>query len=311
MRSRFAHVALALVVFAGFRQIPAGPNHVQEILARARAAIGDEARLQAVRSLSVRAIVPVGGIIYPGGFAHLHIDFLLPDRFLVSTEQAYLTLVDGYSSKGLIERRELSGQWTDARPADRSSDAYRLRLAARRRECARYLVAWLLTAPAEYGVEFVEATEPDKTVTKAESTGEKAPKAPNADVKPEPKKSELDADAVDVRGADGLALRLYFDKRTHRLVKLTYREPAPYGSSITPPASSPRAGEPGAPIFRSLEDPEGRTDQVTMEFAEHYPDDGLVFPHKVRIEVGGLHEEWEISRFQVNPTLDPKQFIQK
>jgi hypothetical protein len=284
MQPQFPRLALALALLAGSWQLSASPQHGQAILAQARAAIGGEARLQAVRSLSVNAVVPDGGEI-ARPFTHLHLDFLLPDKFLVSIERAYFMRVGGYNSKELIERRQVDGRWADLRPASRSSDAYTWQMAARRRECALYLVAWLLGAPAEYGVEFTEVT-----------AGESA----------DPK-----ADILDAKGGNDLAVRLYFDKITHRLVKLAYQVLVPTAAAGASKAPVPPMGPPGEPLFKGLEAPEAKPAEATMEFSGHHGDDGILFPHKIRIESEGLRDEWQISRFKVNPPLDVKYFERK
>lgn len=281
MRPQLPHVALALALLAGSSQVPAIPGQAQAVLAQARAAIGGEERLQAVKSLSLKGLAGTA----PTAFTNLQIDFLLPDRFLISRNRAYFRRVGGYNWKELIEQRWQDGLRADVRPADPDSDAYAWQMAARRRECARYLVAWLLMAPAEYGVQFTDDISGDK--------------------------ADARTDIVDAKGANEMALRLFFDKTTHLLVKLTYREQVPTSPAVASRPEARPVGERGEPLFTDLKAPEAKSTEVTMEFSEHHADDGIVFPHKVRIDAQGLQEEWQISRFRVNPPLDAKDFERK
>jgi hypothetical protein len=45
-----------------------------------------------------------------------------------------------------------------------------------------------------------------------------------------------------------------------------------------------------------------------MYFKDYHRDDGILFPHVVKIETGTLLEQLDISAFKVNPQIDPTRF---
>jgi hypothetical protein len=49
---------------------------------------------------------------------------------------------------------------------------------------------------------------------------------------------------------------------------------------------------------------------TTIRFADYRPVDGILLPHRLTIDTGPV-EEWEISSFKVNPTIDAKRFAPK
>jgi hypothetical protein len=286
MGRRFPQAALALVLIAGSWPFPPTSDRASEILAQARQAIGGETRLKAVKALSLEGAAQTDRERPAGLFTSLQVDFLLPDRFLISRYWPlfFLRRVGGFNKEEIIEQSMAGGHWADVTFGDSSTDARAWQLAARSRECARYLVAWLLMAPEQYAVQFIDAGG-------AEAAGSSA-------------------DIVDAKGANGFVARLFFHKDTHRLMALTYREPPQHARAVRtmPPA---RPAERDALIFKSIEGPGSKADESTMHFADHRADDGVVFPHRIRIESEGLVEEWQISRFKVNPPLSPKQFEPK
>lgn len=253
-------------------------DRAQQILAQARQAVGGEARLKAVRTLSVKGTIEPD---LPSAWrvANLQIDFALPDRFLVSRDWpgAFFRRIGGFDGEELIEQRQLSLKWTDMVP-DGGKQAVAWQLAARRRECARYLVAWLLMAPEPYGIRFTHG-------------GDGVAAARPADV-------------LDATGAHDFAARLLFDKVTHRLVDLSYRERLPNAD----PAAEPKAPAGAQPMFKAIEKPKSEPDKVMLHFDDYHADGGIVFPHRIRVETEGTGEVWKISRFRVNPDIDPRQF---
>jgi len=259
-------------------------TRADQILAQARQAIGGEARLKAVRSLSLKGVTEAGRESAASVMINLQIDFLLPDRFRISRTLSFFRRVGGFDGGDLVEQRQSSGAWTDVGFGKGDKEAYASQMAARKRECARYLVAWLLTAPEQYGVQFTE---------------------------PAGESGDGSTDVVDARGAHDFAARLFFDKNTHRLLKLTYREPVPGALATRVSPAAPQAAGRGEPLFKSLEASDSKTDEVTMQFDDYHADDGILFSHTARIESQGLREEWKISRFRVNPRLDAKYFERK
>ncbi len=281
MPRQCACALLVAVLIGCLRLAPTSARADSDVLRQAREAIGGEARLQAVRTLSVK-----------GGFQTQHerqrfelvefqMAFALPDRFLVSNNWpgAFLQRVGGFNGDRLIEQRLWRDKWTDLDVGDGGKEDLGREMAARRRESLRYLVAWLLGAPPECRVEFTDAGE------------ERTDQGP--------------ADVVLAKGAYDFAARLLFHKQTHRLLFVAYHEPP------LPPPAPPGANEtpqPGEPLFTTLEGPASKAEESRMHLSSFHDDDGIRFPHSMRVESEGLVQEWSISRIRVNPAFDAGLF---
>ncbi len=279
-----ALAAVALVVaFCGLAL--ARQDRAQEVLARAREAIGGQGRLAAVTSLSVKAssvmTVPViinGRPTTQRTKADLEIQILLPDKFLITRHGSLVNQVGGVNGTRLILERRPGVQMVFG-----GGDAIARMTAARQRELLRYLVGWLLLAPERSGVQF--------------SDGGVA----------RPEGEELNI--VEAKGANDFAARLFFDAQSH-LVMMTYQtSPASAPPTPIPEAKSADAEQ---PVFKSLEGPAPpRTTpprETRLRLADYHADDGILFPHRMTFETGEQVMEWEIKQFKVNPPLDPKRF---
>jgi len=307
-RGPFAAVFAVGAVVACSHLLSAAPDRATEILAQARQAIGGEARLNAVKSLSLEAKSRLEFRSISGELTNLKMEFLLPDRFLVTRNwpSSFLQRIGGFNAGQLIEQRLSSGLWADVGFGDGGKEALARQMAVRQREYVRYLIAWLLTVPEQYRVRFTDAGEADT--------------------------AEGRADVVDAKGANDFAARLFFDKQTRRLLMLTYQEPPPTVPGVRASPQKAKPPEEGEPLFKSIEGPALKVGETEMHLSKYGADDGILFPHRVRIEsestrsssarpsigypapemvrVGfeGILEEWQISRFRVNPPLKPKQF---
>ena len=279
MAHRFTLTALVLCASIGCSYLlAAAPDRAAAILDQAREAIGGQARLRAVHALSLKITSQSD---MDGGApvsTTLAMHFLMPDKFLVARDWpfSFTRRIGGFSGNQLVEQRLLSGVWADVGFGDGGTDALARQLAARRRECLRYLLAWLLTAPEQYGLQFSDGGE-------AGSPG-------------------AGADLVDVKGASDFAVRLSFDRQTHHLITLTYREPPANGVPASDPSTASRDNQ----VFKSIEGP--AAPETRMRLEQYRADDGIVFPHRVTIELEGLRDVWRISRFTVNPRLTSRQF---
>jgi hypothetical protein len=131
------------------------------------------------------------------------------------------------------------------------------------------------------------------------------------------------ADVIDVKGPDAFAARLFIDSKTHLPLMLSWQArsaPAPgrgRGPAGPPPAVPPAgaapagagspAAAPGAPAAappQSLPSVENR-----LYFAEYRSFDGLQLPTRVRRAAAGeTTEEITFDRFRINARVDSKRF---
>lgn len=257
-----------------------------EVLADARKAIGGENKLNAVRTIVAtgKSQRQMGQTQMSGD---IEIAIALPDRYLRTQVDnimgSSVTREQGFSGVELLERSVappgatvmFRGPDADANP----ERAKQMRLQAQKNELARLLVAWLLTAPAYAQAQFSYAGE-------AESPDGKA-------------------DALELKGADGLAFRVYIDKKTRRPLMLTYQGRPPVIRTQTITAGQrPAAGghgevEASAPPLTEIQ-----------WFVDEFRQVGdLWLPHRlVQATDGRTIEEWEFSKIAVNQPIKDDKF---
>ena len=302
MRIRIAIVltlALGLLTMTGRAARGDEKARAEELLAQARAALGGDAKLKAVQSLTVSGQLRqvVGGDGEQEQVqGEIQFDFLLPDKFMrtettgmgdglveitrvagINGEQAF---VDAHTSGG-------GGGMVIIRPGPSDPRSLAAQSRALRKEFARQLLAWLLVTPATLPLEYSYAGE--------------------ADVK------DGKADAIDVKGPDDFAARLFLDKQTHRPLLLSYRGPQPRMMmrrqvSDRPDEADKRRKEIEAQAARPPDQPPPLAD-IEMYFAEYRDEDGILLPHRITRAVNGqFNEEWELKKFKINPPLKADKF---
>jgi len=299
----------------------------QEILKQARAALGGEANLKAIRSLSASGKFhgALGGRAMEGD---LNLDLLLPDNYMrtikmsmgpakitrieaVNGEQVWMDMKRGAGIGGILGGlgggmggggmggpggggrgggmgipgggmggpggggRGGGGRGGDGQMGgmqEMNSPAMREQVRA---DFTRLLVAWLLTSPASAQIEFSYEQERETRDGKA--------------------------DALRVTGANDFTMLLYVDQQTHRPVMLAYRALMPRR------AAGPRGAEEpsGNPREPELVD-------VQVYLSDYKAASKVFLPHRVvKTSNGQTAEEWEISKYKLNPDLKPKKFEQK
>src|SRR5262249_51508852 len=195
---------------AGFIAQAAGDTKAAELLARARAALGGDAKLANVQALSCAGTLQraLGDRQITGD---LTIDLQLPDKLLRTESISPMGDVVLVSEQGVNGDKLLRNMKTlnappgvvirTPPPPAAGSDAEAQQLRNARAELARLAIAMLLTTPSSAPVEFSYGGE-------AESPDGKA-------------------DVVDAKGAGSFAARIFLDKASHRPLMLTYRGVAP------------------------------------------------------------------------------------
>lgn len=199
MKQTLKLTVFALIIFT-FAVVPLSAktnekakNRVEELLAKAREAIGGDAKIKAVKSLSLAGKFQRGV-----STNEVEFDFLFPDKYLkrekINTPlgtAATVYAIDGEtawfnasSSNETIKFENVSQKDTDVRKPIFRADA------------ARWVLGLLLRTPNGSPLEFAYA-------------GEGA-----ADGKP--------TFLIDVKGTDGFQARLFLDKTTLRLAMVSY-----------------------------------------------------------------------------------------
>jgi hypothetical protein len=276
---------VAALALGASATLGAGADKSREVLAEARKALGGQDRVDAVRTiLATGKSQRQMGQMQVGGDIELAI--ALPDRYVRTQIDnmmgAQVTREQGFNAGDLIER---SAAPPGARIMFRSGGddggdperGRQTRLQAQKNELARLLVAWLASAPAYARAEFTyigEAESPDGR-----------------------------ADAMEVKGADGLALKLFIDKKTRRPLMVTYQGRPPVIRTHTMTQGSQRPAE-GA---LAAETPPLTEIQWFVDDFRQVGD--LWLPHRlVQAAQGNTIEEWEFSKIVVNQPIKDDKF---
>lgn len=270
----------------------------EELLAQARQALGGDARLQAVQSLAVSGVFRrVLGPQMPESSGDFEIELLLPDKYKRTENMslmggaAQVTRIDGFNGEqAFFDTSSSGGMVMMRRPGAEDPKQLAGLVRTMRADVARNLIAWLLTVPDSYGIEFTYGGEAEA---------------------PEGK-----ADVIDAKGADGFAARLFLDKQTHKPLMLSYRAVLP---RMVMRAGAPQEGsrEDAEKRLKEMEK-EAQADaekhkpqesEINMFFADYRSVDGVQLPHRITRAVGSeVNEEWEIKKFKLNPPLKADRF---
>src|SRR5438105_6973578 len=128
------------------------------------------------------------------------------------------------------------------------------------------------------------------------------------------------ADVLDVKGAAGSSARLFLDATTHVPLMLTYQETMPDRRFRRGPrggegaAASPAPEASALPPLADARPPDAppRTVDVTLFLSDHRAIGGVELPYRISRAVGGnVVEEWEVTKWTVNPRLKPERFENK
>ena len=310
-------IAATLVVFAwsvlgvawGVAQTP-NPNEAEakagQLLKQARAAIGSEAQLNALTSLS--ALVTSHRTVGATQVRDLEYDILLPDKFRRRESSEPFTTVTVMDDDNISTRSIPNPAASAGADPLRENSNYPQAQVRRRADFLRVLLSLLLALPATEAAKYSyvgEWVDPDGHSEKADM--------PNK------------ADMIDVEAKDGFAARLYLDQKTHRLMALTYRgqqlsyalratanrmgEAPPIAKSASP-AARREALEKRRDLFEVFLSKAPLTDYRWV-FADYKNVKGVLLPHALtKSEAGHDYEEWVITQFKLNPKLTAAMFAQ-
>ena len=279
----------------------ANDARAEEILKQAREAIGGE-RLQKLEALNINGQYRrVFGDRQMAGDREISI--ALPNKYLVED-----SMNPGGLSTAMINYRGLNGEraWSGssggggmvfrmAGPGGQQLSPEQMEASLRRifqAEFMRYVLAMTLAAPASMSLEYKYAGE--------------------SDVDGEP------ADVLDVTGPDHFSARIFFDKKNHLPLLLSYRGPKPRIVTMSRPAGG--AARSQEDIKKAREEAEKKIasehspaapEEVDffIRLSDHKKVEGLMLPFKFTfLTESEVSEEFEIAKYQVNPQFKADKF---
>lgn len=279
----------------------AGDSQAREILKQAREAVGGEQRLQKIEGLHINGQYRrVFGERQLAGDREISI--VLPNKYLVED-----SMNPGGLSTAMINTRALNGDhaWSGTSgggggmiirmggPGGQQASPEQMEQMLRRiyqAEFARYVLAMTLAPPASLAVEYKYAGESDVD-------GEQA-------------------DVLAVTGPDQFSVRLFFDKKSHLPLLLSYRGPKPRVITLSRPAGSSAKQEDlrkSAKEAQKKMQAEGAAAPEEVDFyirlSDHKKVDGLMLPFKLTfLTESEVAEEFEISKYQLNPQFKADKF---
>lgn len=273
-------------------------SRAEEILKQARQAIGGEEQLQKIQGLHINGQYRrMFGERQLGGDREIKI--LLPNKYLVED-----AMNAGGLSTAMINTRGLNGDkaWSGsssggggmvfrmAGPGGTQVTPEQMEAGLRRiytAEFSRYLLAMILTPPPSLAVEYKYAGESDV--------------------------EDVQAEVIDVTAPDNFSVRIFFDKKSHLPLLLSYRGPKPRIVTMTR-RTAPKPED----LKKIREDAEKRANAEAtapeeidfyIRLTEHKKVGGLMLPHKLTFLAGDeVSEEFEISKYELNPQFKADQF---
>jgi hypothetical protein len=290
---------LAITIFCTSVAFANDDARAQEILKQARQAIGGDEQLQKIQGLEIKGQYRrTFGDRQMGGDREISI--LLPNKYLVED-----AMNAGGLSTAMINTRALDGDkaWSASSgggggmvfriggPGGQQISAEQMEAMQRRiytAEFSRYLLAMILTPPPSLAVEYKYAGESDVEDTQA--------------------------DVIDVSGPDHFAVRVFFDKKSHLPLLLSYRGPKPRIMTMTR-----QAGSKTEDVAKAREEAEKKMhaeapavpEEVDfyIRLEDHKKVGGLMLPHKLTfLTENEVSEEFEISKYQLNPQFKADRF---
>jgi hypothetical protein len=129
---------------------------------------------------------------------------------------------------------------------------------------------------------------------------------------------DVPADVVEITGPDNFSARVFFDKKSHLPLLLSYRGPKPRvmtmmrqgNGNARSPEDIKKAREEAEKKMQA-EGPVGPPEEVDfyIRLTDHKKVGGLMLPHKLTfLTENEVAEEFEISKYQLNPQFKADRF---
>lgn len=324
---RMVHCLIAAVV-AGEALILGQAGDINRILADARAALGGEKKLAALKTLAAtgQATRVIGNT--SSAATDFEMAFELPDKFMKRDVLAMMgnfgiTRTSGFNGDAVISMIDQPpampgtiqirmGPGGVAPTAEQQEEDRRKQLLSNKQDFARLTLGMLLSSLTTYPMQFSYGGQ-------AESPDGKA-------------------DIVDVDGEGGFAVRLFIDTKTHLPLMLSWmaKEPLVISRTVTPgsPGAPPPPsgggiaitqfsggrGQPPTPeerdkLMKQVEDQrkEAEAKLRVVEYRLYYGDyrgvDGLKVPFRLQRSIDGKPtEEVTLEKVKINAKIDPRKF---
>jgi hypothetical protein len=286
-RLTVSSIVLAMTL-SGLTMDAAGDAKAEQVLAQARAAIGGDQHLSAVQGLTAAGTFQreMGDRQMNG---EITVDLQLPDKILRTmrpTNDTTIEMMQGLNGDQVLRGSRTIGGGPNMMlrmtPPGSGSDGEAQALRNARADLARFTLAFLLTSSAAMPLEYTYGGE-------AEADDGKA-------------------DVLDAKGPGGFAARLFFDKKTHRPLMLSYRGAAPRMVVQTRRGDGPPPGAGAAP--GQLPPPEIVEIQLFLD--DYKAIDGVLLPHHLSRSIDGKPaEEMTFKTIKINPTFKADTFSAK
>jgi hypothetical protein len=297
-RTLILSIALSLAWQISSLVLASGPgleSRAAELMAKARQSIGGDAKLKAIKSLSISAKYRrVMGDRDSSGDTEF--ELLLPDKIrrsetmnlIAGIEMTRIDVINGNTVWSDAQTNGAHGGGTVVvrRPAETPEAKAGAELATRA-DLSRAYLTFLLSSPASTPLEYTYVGEAEAPDGKAE--------------------------VVDVIGPNNFNLRLFLDQKTGRPLMMSYKGRAPRYSmrTITGDQGSPeeirKKADEEAAKMAAVPDVEF---QLTLD--NYRSVDGVLFPHTLtRMVDGKTTEETEIRKIVINPQIKPDRFDKK
>jgi hypothetical protein len=282
-------ISLAMTL-GGFAARAAGDTKAEQLLAQARTALGGDRNLDKVQGLTATGAYQreLGDRQVNG---EITIDLLLPDKMLRTESMRpmgdqTIEMLQGVNGEQVLRHSRTigggPGMMIRMAPPASGPEAEAQALQNQRADMARFALAFLLTSPSAMPLEFTYAGEAEA--------------------------DDGRADVVDAKGPGSFVARLFFDKKTHRPLMLSYRGVAPRMIVQTrrgdgPP---PAAGAPPEPL------PPRQIVDMQLFLDDYKNVDGVLLPHHLSRSIDGKpNEEMTFKTIRVNPAFKPDAFTAK
>src|ERR1044072_1411492 len=292
---------LAITIFCTSIALANDDARAQEILKQARQAIGGDEQLQKIQGLQINGQYRrVFGDRQMAGEREISIS--LPNKYLVED-----AMNAGGLSTAMINFRGLNGDkpfsgnsgggggmvFRIGGPGGQQASPEQMEEMQRRiytAEFLRYLLAIILTTTPSLAVEYKYAGESDV--------------------------EDAQADVIDVSGPNNFAVRVFFDKKSHMPLLLSYRGPKPRIMTMQRPAgSAPKAED----VAKAREEAEKKMNAEApaapeevdfyIRMTDYKKVGGVMVPHKLTfLTENEVSEEFEISKYQLNPQFKDDRF---